>query len=187
MGTSLGPVEQSVVREPMSLDEFFALDAELIELVDGQPVLMSAGTGPHQHAVFELGRRLANALPPDRRVLPSPIDWVLWSVPRATVRQPDLAVVTVEQSRGRRLTEPPLLVVEVLSPSSVERDLVAKRRQYAQAGCAHYWIVNMDVPEIVLLRAVDGDYVEADRLVGGTCGRIDEPVGIDIDPDDLVA
>ena len=119
-------------------------------------------------------------------MLPSPIDWVLWAGPRATVRQPDIAVVKVEQARAVRLTEPPLLVVEVLSPSSVERDLVAKRRQYAQAGCEHYWIVSPFVPEIVALRAVGDEYVEVRRLVGGAVGRLDEPVALSLDPADLL-
>jgi Uma2 family endonuclease len=179
-------VEQSIAREPMSLEEFFALDIELIELVDGQPVLLSAGTGPHQTAMFRLGVLLAQALPEGYQVLPSPIDWVLWAGPRATVRQPDIAVVSVDQARAVRLTEPPLLVVEVLSPSSVERDLVAKRRQYAQAGCEHYWIVNPFVPELVALRAEGDEYVEVRRLAAGTVGRLDEPVALSLDPADLL-
>lgn len=186
MVANVGIMEQQlVVREPMSLEEFFSIDIELIELVDGQPVLLSAGTGPHQTAVFELGKRIDAALPTGFRVLPSPIDWVLWELPRATVRQPDLAVVTTEQARERRLTEPPLLVVEVLSPSSVERDLVAKRRQYAQAGCRHYWIVNPSVPEVVALRATGDEYVEVARLAGGTVGEITEPVHVRFDPAEL--
>ena len=182
-------VEQPVVREPMSLEEYFALAVELAELVDGQPVLVSAGTGPHQVAVFELGRLLADAAPPGYRVVPAPIDWVLWDVPRATVRQPDLVVVTHEQARSRRLTEAPLLVVEVLSPSSIERDLVAKRAEYARAGCGHYWIVNLDVPELVALRASSehGRYDEVARLAGGTVGCLTEPFRVELDPDVLSA
>lgn len=179
--------EQTVVRDAMSLDDFFALDIELVELVEGQPVLLSAATGPHQVAVTELLLRLVGSLPATHRVLTSPIDWVLWDGPRPTVRQPDLAVVTREQARERRLTEPPMLVVEVLSPSSIERDLVAKRRDYARAGCAHYWIVNLTVPEVVALHAEGDDYVEVARLVGGTTGTLHEPVEVTLDPRQLLA
>ena len=114
--------------------------------------------------------------------MPSPIDWVLWGDPRATVRQPDLAVVRTEQLRGLRLTEPPLLAVEVVSASSAERDLVAKRRDYARAGCPHYWIVVPERAEIVRLR-LDGDaYVEAGRIRaddGPTL--VDEPFPVTVD------
>ena len=171
-----------VVREPMSLEEFFALDVELIELVDGQPVLLSAATGPHQHAVARLLRLLDDNRPADHRVLPSPIDWVLWDDQRPTVRQPDLAVVAVDQAREKRLIRPPLLAVEVLSQSSVERDLVAKRRDYARAGCEHYWIVNLAVPEVVVLVMQEGAYVEATRLTGGKTGTISAPFPVRFDP-----
>ena len=186
MASIVRSVEQSIVREPMSLDEFFALDVELIELVDGQPVRMSAATGPHQIAAFRLARLLDDACRPGVVVLPSPIDWVLWELPRATVRQPDVAVVTVEQGRAARLTEPPVLVVEVLSPSSVERDLVAKRRDYAKAGCEHYWIVNLAVPEIVVLTRRDGEFIETARAVGDATVELSMPFPLRLRAADLV-
>jgi len=44
-------------------------------------------------------------------------------------------VVTDQQARQAWMDTPPLLAVEVVSRrSSVERDLVAKRREYANAG-----------------------------------------------------
>jgi Uma2 family endonuclease len=185
--TNIMVMDQTVVvREPMSLEEFFQLDVELIELVDGQPVLLSAATGPHQHAVLRLGRLLDDNRPADHRVLPSPIDWVLWSGERPTVRQPDLAVVAVDQAREKRLTRPPLLAVEVLSVSSVERDLVAKRRDYARAGCEHYWIVNLAVPEVVVLAMQEGAYVEVARLIGGKTGTISAPFKVTFDPSVLL-
>ena len=175
-----------VVREPLSLDEFFRIEQVLIELVDGQPVLMSAASGPHQYAVTRLVRAIDDACPPGTVVVPSPIDWVLWEVPRATVRQPDLAVVRIEQARAIRLTEPPLLAVEVLSPSSLERDLVAKRRDYARAGCRHYWIVNLSVPEVVVLTRQGDEFVETVRAVGPRAVALTEPFAVTLRAADLV-
>ena len=43
-----------VVAEPLALAEFLELPYELIELVEGQPVLMNAAAGPHQLAVSRL-------------------------------------------------------------------------------------------------------------------------------------
>jgi Uma2 family endonuclease len=34
------------------------------------------------------------------------------------------------------------LVVEIVSPDDVERDIVIKRADYAEAGIPEYWIVN---------------------------------------------
>lgn len=56
---------------------------------------------------------------------------VLWRVPELLVRQPDLVVITHEQADWPRLESPPLLAVEVLSPASVERDVVTRRAEYA--------------------------------------------------------
>lgn len=41
-----------------------------------------------------------------------------------------------------RLSLPVLLVVELVSPSTVVWDTVAKRAAYAQSGIEHYWLVD---------------------------------------------
>ena len=52
------------------------------------------------------------------------------------------------------------LVVEVVSPDDPDRDLVEKRRDYAEANVPEYWIVNPLNETITVLR-LDGDrYVE---------------------------
>ena len=170
-----------VVTEPLTLDEFFALPYELIELVEGQPVLMNAAAGPHQVAATRLLVMLLAGCPAGYEVVSSPIDWVLWGDLRATVRQPDLVVARLDQLRGARLTEPPLLAVEIVSDSSVERDLVAKRRDYALAGCPHYWLVLPDRTEVVRLQLEGDRYVEVGRIVGETV-TIDDPYPITVDP-----
>ena len=38
----------------------------------------------------------------------------------------------------------PDLVVEILSPSTVERDLGVKQQMYARRGVDHYWVVDPD-------------------------------------------
>jgi Uma2 family endonuclease len=93
-------------------------------------------------------------------------------------------VATVEQLRQVKLTAPPLLAVEIVSESSVERDLVTKRREYANAGCVHYWLVVPSRPEIVRLRldAAAGQYVEIGRVRGADGPvTIDEPYTMTLD------
>ena len=90
----------------------------------------------------------------------------------------------IEQLRQVKLTAPPLLAVEIASESSVERDVVTKRREYAQAGCAHYWLVVPSRPEIVRLRldAAAGQYVEVGRVPGDDGAVvIDEPYTMTLD------
>jgi Uma2 family endonuclease len=47
---------------------------------------------------------------------------------------------------------PPDLAIEIVSPDSVERDYVAKRELYRQAGVAEYWIVDEIEKRVSLLR-----------------------------------
>ena len=54
------------------------------------------------------------------------------------------------------------LVIEILSPGATnrERDLVAKRNDYAQAGVAEYWIVDPDEQTVIVL-SLDGQSYRA--------------------------
>ena len=66
-----------------------------------------------------------------------------------------------------RLTEPPLLAVEVLSPDSVVRDLVDKRDEYAAAGLEHYLVARpYDVPALWYFR-LTGDTLQEQAYVLG--------------------
>ena len=174
MPTTLATMD--VADRPLTLDEFFELPYYYAELVDGQPVIMSTPAGPHQLAATRLAVMLLATCPPGYDVLAAPLDWILRGDPRGTVRQPDVMVATLDQLRQVKLTAPPLLAIEIVSESSIERDLVSKRREYAQAGCVHYWIVVPDRTEIVRFRldATSGEYVEVGRVHGG-----DGPVTID--------
>jgi Uma2 family endonuclease len=91
---------------------------------------------------------------------------------RATVRLPDLIVLTeagAEALRGAKRglitadMPPPALVVEVVSPGSKsqERDYRYKRSEYAARGVDEYWIVDPYRAEITVLTLVAGWYEEA--------------------------
>lgn len=125
-------------------------------------------------------------LPPGYELFASSWDWVLWRVPELLVRQPDLVVITHEQADGARLESPPLLAVEVLSPQSVERDVVTKRAECARAGLRDYWIVDLEVPETVVHRAVDGELIEVARATGDDTLEVTHPFPVAITPGRLV-
>ena len=60
------------------------------------------------------------------------------------------------------------LVAEVVSPDRPERDLVDKRRDYAEAGIPDYWMVDpRDETVTVLTLAQDGSYREHGRFSRG--------------------
>jgi hypothetical protein len=59
-------------------------------------------------------------------------------------------------------------VIEVVSggPEDRVRDLVTKRREYAESGIAEYWLADPDAETVTVLRLVDRAYV-----VHGCFGR----------------
>ncbi|NEO87910.1 MAG: Uma2 family endonuclease [Spirulina sp. SIO3F2] len=90
-------------------------------------------------------------------------------------RYPDLTIIRpehIEQLQRRntiRLTmSPPLLVVEVVSPGSVQRDrdYIAKRGQYEAVGIPEYWLVDPQRQEILVLALIAGVYQQAGLFTG---------------------
>ncbi len=102
---------------------------------------------------------------------------------RATVRVPDLMVLTEElaqvmEGASRSIVmldmPAPQLVVEVVSPGkeNEERDYSYKRSQYQARGIAEYWIVDPIKQQITVLSLVAGLYEEAvfageDKIASG--------------------
>lgn len=58
----------------------------------------------------------------------------------------------------------PEIVVEVVSPSSAERDHVEKREDYLAFGVLEYWIIDAARPHVVVLRRSRGAWAE--RTIG---------------------
>ena len=177
-----------ILAQPLSLEDFSALPETTAptEVVDGQLVVNAAPGGPHQLIVGELVAVLHAACPPGHHVVPGPFDWVLRTEPALLVRQPDVLVVAGEQLRGARISRPPLLAIEIISPGSFERDVVVKRAEYARAGLRHYWIVDPEGPGIVVYRAVDGALAEHRRAVGDEVLDVTEPFAVSLRPVDLL-
>lgn len=68
-----------------------------------------------------------------------PVDW---EITEYTVVQPDNMVVCGENIEEEKLTIPPVLVFEILSPSSTRMDRIIKYQLYQEAGVKYYCIVD---------------------------------------------
>jgi len=125
-------------------------DGRQYELYDGEVIVVPAPFPRHQRAVRELLRQLDEyARTHGGEVLDSPLDIVFSEY---DVLQPD--VVFFQASR-RHLIQPdaairsaPDLAVEVLSPSTTERDRTKKMQTYARYGVAEYWIIDLPAQQI---------------------------------------
>ena len=153
------------------------------ELVDGVLLVSPAPALTHQIAVFNLVEQLLRHAPADLRVLGAPLD-VRFSGTRQL--QPDVLVVPRETPTAR-LERRPLLVVEVLSPSTRATDLTLKRHVFEQAGVPSYWLLDPEVPSLTVLELQDAAYVEVARVEGEQPLTVERPFPVTLVPAVLVA
>jgi Uma2 family endonuclease len=115
------------------------------ECVDGELLVTPSPSRAHQLALWKLMTVLTEYVAAGRRglILPAPLDYLLDPF---TVVQPDISVVPTPQGRFPKhdeASEPPVLFVEVLSPSTARYDRVVKRKRYQRQGI-EYWIVDLE-------------------------------------------
>jgi Uma2 family endonuclease len=100
--------------------------------------------------------------------------------------QPDVLVARRSEVGRQRLENPPLLVVEVLSPSSRMIDRTLKRAVYEEFGVQHYWIVDPAVPVVTALALLGPSFDEVGRASGSEPFELDEPFPVRLVPQDLL-
>ncbi len=162
-------------RRRMTLKEFLTYDDGTntrFELVDGVLVEMSLGTGKHGRAIYRLAKRLETAaknLGTDWLAIQGLVG-IETDVPGKNdhVRIPDITILPESQwdaigDRSGSATifqdEPaPIVVVEVLSPSTKSIDLNEKRAEYVKRGIPEYWIVDPDRELVQVGTLTDGAY-----------------------------
>jgi Uma2 family endonuclease len=99
---------------------------------------------------------LSSACSADLCVVPEPAV----ELGRKSQLDPDLVVIRTDQVEGAKLLEPPLLVVEVRSPSTALIDLNRKKDAYERFGVPSCWVVDPDPagPEFTIFELRDGRY-----------------------------
>jgi Uma2 family endonuclease len=140
------------------------------ELVDGELIAMSLGTGKHGSISKFLERSF------DDEIAKMGKQWTAqkFSVgvrsPRSgrwdTSRIPDVVVITTQQweslSNREAVIElnetPPILVVEVVSESTSTTDYRSKRSEYAVLQIPEYWIVDPIQQIVTVCTLVEGFY-----------------------------
>lgn len=140
------------------------------ELVDGELIPMSVATGKHGETIDRLYRII------DAEIIRLSLPWVVRQgqigvrCPRGigldTCRIPDLTVMLREDWLSLQEREAvidfdlnaPLLVIEVVSPSTKSIDYRAKRTEYAARDIPEYWIIDPLEAKISVLVNADGWY-----------------------------
>lgn len=158
-------------------------DGNRYELVDGALIVTPAPVWRHQSVLAQLYLAIHAACPAHLQVLFAPFDV---RIAEDTVVQPDLLVAPRDSFTRTHLPGPPLLAVEVLSPSTRHIDLGLKRSRYEAAGAESYWVVDADAGSVIAWELVDGAYVEAGRARGEEELAVQRPFPVRLVPGRLL-
>ena len=121
-------------------------DTSIYELINGIIVKRSSPNTPHQEASFRLSGwfGIYNRKKKVGRFFTAPYD-VYFDKHTAGI-QPDLLYVSNENNgiikEGNGIVGIPDLVVEIISPGSVDKDRVTKKDVYERFGVKEYWILD---------------------------------------------
>src|ERR1043166_2617372 len=149
-------------------------DGNRYELFDGELLVTPAPRARHQDAAAALFRRLDPYVRLHRigHLGFAPADLALEG---GQLAQPDVYVVPFFDGRPPRTWSEygiPLLVVEILSPSSARADRIVKRRRYQRTGVPEYWVVDLDARMVERWRPDD----ERPAIVDGVLTWLPLPV-----------
>lgn len=156
-------------------------DGRRYELLDGVLVVSPRPTPVHQFVAFRLANVLDDVCPEGLSVLPEPA----LEIDAKTELDPDIVVVHTDLVGTENITEPPLLVVEVRSPSTALIDLNRKKSAYEKFGVPSYWIVDPGPgqPELTAFELRDGHYALAAQTTQTV--TLSRPFAVTVSPADL--
>ena len=141
-------------------------DGQRYEIIDGVLYVSTAPSFFHQWIVLEIYAALRRQLmePGIALVVTAPIGLFM---PGCDPVQPDILVIRQEDwhiVRDRHVRGVPALIVEVLSPSNAEQDLLVKRAAYARAGLPEYWVFHPAERDALVHSEPDGASGEYARV-----------------------
>jgi Uma2 family endonuclease len=181
---------------PVRVEAWEALavpDGYRAEIIRGELVVTPSPTLSHGRAQSRLTLVLSSAAPPGYEPVSGP-EWRLTVAGIvAMAPQPDIMVVTREVT-GAALLRPPLLAVEILSPSDYQRlanDMTrreGKLADYAANGLEDYLEVDLTTtaPTASRYELRQGRLVQVDVAVGSAALRASRPFRYEFVPQELL-
>lgn len=163
----------TVATQKLTFEEYLAYEDGTdtrYELVDGELKAISLGMGIHALIIDFLAEQFKSVLSEWSEPHKAMSGSIGVRSPRGrhqnTSRIPDITILPLAQAKamiGREAVidldePPPLLVVEVVSPSTKTEDYRAKRAEYDILEIPEYWIVDPLSEQIAIFVAEDGLY-----------------------------
>ncbi len=146
----------------LTLEEFLALPEmdQRVEFEEGKLYIMPSPNVDHQQlAIFLLVQLSTQLESTGLALVHMPVDVLL---SESVLVVPDVVVIRPERAGMiglHRIAGAPDIAVEILS-SDANRDLVRKRRWYAEAGVLEYWPIDPIANTLTVLELGDGAYRE---------------------------
>ena len=162
---------------------------ERYELLNGNLMMVPAPNMKHQWVLINFARELGNFAQQHKlgKVYVAPCDVFLSDT---DVVQPD--VLFISQAREHTITDDnvrgaPDLVIEILSPSTADRDRGYKRDLYGRHGVLEYWIVDPVAETVAVHRQGKGRLELVETLGLGDTLRTALLDGLQLKLDDVFA
>jgi Uma2 family endonuclease len=126
------------------------------ELIEGMPYAMSPAPIPaHQSVSVLLSFEFVKALKKCKNCkLFQPLDW---KIEEDTIVQPDLLIVCTKIEK-KFLDFPPVLVVEILSPSTASKDRGEKMELYQSQKVKYYLIADPQFKKLEIYEYINTQY-----------------------------
>ena len=147
---------------------------------------MSPGPGKkHQRLSLKIAYQLDTQLE-EKNVDCTTYQEIDWQVTENTVVRPDVVVSCGDHSSENKLESPPVMVFEILSPSTAKKDRSVKYRLYQDAGVRYYCIVDPNANWVEVFQLNGNVYREENKAQAG-CMTFDlGPCTITIDFDKVL-
>jgi Uma2 family endonuclease len=159
-------------------------DGRRYELIDGVLLVTPAPGLRHQKITYRLYGVLEAACPADFDVVGAP--FAVHHGDKIEL-QPDVLVGRNEDFTDQDLPVPPVLAVEVLSPSTAIHDLNTKKAVYERLGTAGYWVIDPAEPALTVFELdVDGNYQQVAKAAGDETFEAERPFPVRIVPRELL-
>jgi prevent-host-death family protein len=181
-----GSAEYQTEGSLVTYEEFLELtenSEQRFELIDGIMFNLESPSYEHQHAVHEIHGMFYNWFKGKKCTpLTSPFDVKLFKEENnICVVQPDILVICDRQNIDKKgkYNGTPMLVVEVMSLGSRNKDMLKKLELYMKCNIKEYWLVdtknkqilvysldNDDITELRVFQKSTSEYVESAVFVG---------------------
>ena len=147
-----------------TLDDYLALPDDVrAELIDGEIFLMSSPGTVHQAISGKLLHELVSYIDiHGGSCIPfsAPTD-VQLDRDDKTIVQPDVFIVCDRlKITPQRIFGAPDFIIEILSPSTWEKDMFIKGRKYKNAGVREYWLIDPKRKVVLVYRFERDDAIE---------------------------